>query len=148
MAERAAEVELALWFHDAVYDPGGPGNEQASAELVRRVLGGMGVPIAAVERIAASVAATEHHRPVSADGALVVDLDLNILGAESHIYDQFERRIRREYAPVPVDIYRCGSGRVLQRFLRRPRIYHTAAMNELLEAPARSNLRRAITALS
>lgn len=146
-AQRVAEVELALWFHDAVYLPGMCGNEQASAELARQVLGGMGTPLVVVERIAASIAATEHHQAVSADGALVVDLDLSILGAEPNTYDEFERRVRQEYALVPIDTYRCGRGRVLQGFLGRSRIYHTAAVHELLESKARSNLQRAITAL-
>jgi predicted metal-dependent HD superfamily phosphohydrolase len=146
-ARRPAEVALSLWFHDAVYHPGRNDNERASAELARHVLGGMGAPIAAVERVAASIAATEHHRAVSSDGALVVDLDLSILGAEPHAYDEFERRVREEYVLVPIDPYRRGRERVLRGFLGRPRIYHTAAMHELLEAPARSNLERAITAL-
>ncbi len=146
-AQRAAEVELSLWFHDAVYQPARPDNEQASGDLARQVLGGMNVPVAAVERIAASIAATSQHRPISADGALVVDIDLSVLGAEPDAYDEFERCVRQEYALVPIDAYRRGRARVLEAFLARPRIYHTATMHELFEAPARSNLKRAITGL-
>jgi predicted metal-dependent HD superfamily phosphohydrolase len=146
-AERPAEVELSLWFHDAVYHPGRPDNEQASADLARHVLAGMGVHLATSDRIAESVAATAQHRPLSADGALVVDIDLSVLGAEPSAYDEFERRVRQEYARVPMAAYRCGRTRVLEEFLARPRIYHTAAMYELLEASARFNLQRAITRL-
>ena len=146
-AERAAEVELALWFHDTVYHPGRPDNEQASAALALNLLGAMGIPTAALDRIAQHIEATDHHRPVDADDALVVDIDLSVLGTDPLVYDEFERRVRQEYALVPIDIYRRGRSRVLAGFLERPRIYQTVVIHELLEARARANLQRAVKGL-
>src|SRR5688572_5335606 len=59
-AARRAEVELALWFHDAIYDPRRADNERRSAALAGEHLGGLGVPEVVIRRVAGLVLATEH----------------------------------------------------------------------------------------
>ena len=141
-AERPEEVELALWFHDAVYSLAGGGNEHRSARLAREQLGSLGIGGASIDRIARHIEATEKHAAPGGDSALVSDLDLAILGASRGEFDLFEGRIRREYAHVPDLIYRPARSRVLQGFLFRPEIYRVPAIRAELEAPARANLER------
>ena len=147
LAERPDEVELALWFHDAVYDPAARCLGRRSAELARHSLADLGIPADAVERIAAYVEATQRHEASSNDGALVIDLDLGILGVRPAAFDCFELQIRSEYPHVPDALYVRGRLEVLERFLSRPQIYQHSPIRSALEAPARSNLRRRIQEL-
>jgi predicted metal-dependent HD superfamily phosphohydrolase len=81
-AQRPAEIALALWFHDAVYDPRASDNEARSAELARERLGALGVGTEVTERIAAQILATREHLAAGdADTQLLLDIDLSILGA-------------------------------------------------------------------
>ena len=54
------EVELALWFHDAVYQPKAKDNEERSAEWAARALVAAGVEAASIDRVHALVMATRH----------------------------------------------------------------------------------------
>jgi predicted metal-dependent HD superfamily phosphohydrolase len=58
LAMRPGEVELALWFHDAIYRSWRRDNEQRSAELAARTLRAASVD--SVERIRQMVLATMH----------------------------------------------------------------------------------------
>lgn len=146
-AERGHEVELALWFHDAVYEPRARNNEQRSAELATEALTRLGIAPEAVANVAEHIAATEQHRAGTNDAKLVVDLDLSILGAALHDFDRFEAQIRAEYSHVEPEVFRAGRRRVLEDFLSRPRIFEVPAVRALLEPPARSNLERRIREL-
>lgn len=148
LAERPAEVALALWFHDAIYDPRADDNERRSAGLAGKRLHELGTAADARERIAAHILATREHDAEQGDSRLVVDLDLTILGSSPAGFDEFEQRIRREYAHVPAALFEMGRRRVLQRFLERPTIYRVPALREELESAARANLQRRIAELS
>lgn len=149
LARNRDEVEAAIWFHDAVYLPGGSDNEEQSAELARAELSAAGVPADSVHRIAQLVIATEHRAlPTDPDAQLVCDIDLSILGREPSIFDEFERRIRREYAWVPDSTYRRERSAVLSRLLRRSAIYQTQFFRHRYEATARANIDRLLSRLA
>ncbi|HEX6363367.1 MAG TPA: N-methyl-D-aspartate receptor NMDAR2C subunit [Albitalea sp.] len=147
LAERPAEVEAALWFHDAVYEIGRGDNEERSARWAQAGLAAAGAPAEAAGRVAALVRATRHATvPASNDERLVVDIDLAILGAAEERFAEYERQIRAEYATVPDAVFRHRRRAILQAFLDRPHVYGTAHFRERLEARARANLARAIAA--
>src|SRR5688572_8787422 len=101
------EVEAALWFHDAIYDPKASDNEQRSAEWAVAFLSGAGAAAAVGARVYAHVMATRHDGEAgSPDSALVVDIDLSILGQPPAVYAQFEKNVREEYRWVPAALYR------------------------------------------
>jgi predicted metal-dependent HD superfamily phosphohydrolase len=138
-------VELALFFHDAVYDPARSDNEEASAALAREQLAALGTAPELTRRVSELILATRHgalQPEWSADGdlALLLDLDLAILGADRGEYAAYAAAIRREYGIYPDDLYRAGRRRVLGQFLSRPRIYLTERLHRLWDAGARANL--------
>lgn len=143
-------LELALWFHDAVYDVrAAPGkNEADSAGLYRHEFALLAPGLVDDGRVRRLILATRHHaEPGDGDEALVMDIDLGTLGATPARYDLYADEIRREYAHVSDDDYRRGRGAVLRGFLGRKRIYHTRHFRKLLEAQARENLQRELVAL-
>lgn len=141
-------VETAIWFHDVVYDPHRTDNEARSAEWAARTLGPAGVPGATVERIADLIRMTGHTSPPSGrQGSLLCDVDLSILGRDEREFEEYQRRIRQEYAWVPEPLYRAGRARILSAFENRDRIYLTDYFYERYEVRARANLRRALAQL-
>lgn len=139
------EVEMALWFHDAIYEVRGSDNEQRSADWARDVLQSAGVAAEVAERVHALIMATRHTAvPTGQDEQLLIDIDLSILGAEAERFAEYEDQIRREYAFVPGWLFKRKRRAILASFLDRPRLYSTALFHDALEQRARSNLRQAI----
>jgi len=148
LAERPQEVEAALWLHDVVYDTRATDNEERSADWAREVLASAAVPTATLERVAELILATKHiGLPPSVDAALVVDIDLAILGREVALFERYEQQIQQEYAWVAEPIFREGRAGILEGFLARKAIYGTAFFHERYETRARENLSRSIRRL-
>lgn len=150
LAARPPELELAFYFHDAVYDPTRADNEEQSAELAATALAQAGASRELIERIAALILFTRHQAepPGDPDAQLLVDVDLAILGAETQIFDRYESAVREEYGFVPKAIFRRKRREILASFLARPQIYLTPALHERFEAKARENLTRVVAALA
>jgi predicted metal-dependent HD superfamily phosphohydrolase len=148
LARRPDEVELALWFHDAIYDPRRSDNELKSADLVRRAASDAGVAEQSCERVHALVMATDHRAvPADADAQLICDVDLAILGADAARFDEYERQIRAEYAWVPDPAFRARRIEILEALIARRAIFSTVHFQERFEARARANLSRSLTVL-
>lgn len=147
LAERPAEIEIALWFHDAIYDVHRHDNEARSADWARDALLDAGAAGDAADRVEAMVLATRHSvAPATADELLLVDIDLAILGAAPARFAEYEAQIRIEYAHVPPALFNEKRGAILAGFLARPVLYGRPALRARFEAIARANLRAAIAA--
>ena len=144
-AHEPAVIELALWYHDAVYWPRRSDNEAASAALARTDLEVVGAPGSLIEAVSAMILATTHQAPAPpGDAEILVDIDLAILGAEPARFAEYERQIRTEYAWVPGFVFRKKRAGVLAGFLARGQIYRTPLLHTRLEQRARRNLGAAI----
>jgi predicted metal-dependent HD superfamily phosphohydrolase len=147
-AREADEVELALWYHDAVYNPYSSNNEERGADWACEFLNRHSASADRVARIRSHILATRHAVvPTSPDSQLVVDIDLSILAAGEATYAAFEENVRKEYRWVPALMFRHKRAEMLRSFLDRPLIYNTESFRDRYEAQARRNLAAAIAAL-
>lgn len=149
-AQDLTQLQVAAWLHDVIYDPRATDNEERSAVYAERLLQILGQPRAFISAVRRLILLTKHDNtaPVDADGRVLLDADLAILGAPPPDYARYAAAIRVEYGWLPEDTYRSGRVVVLQRFLRRPSIYQTAPMRQEREQTARANLQAEIEGLS
>jgi predicted metal-dependent HD superfamily phosphohydrolase len=147
-AERAGEIELALWFHDAIYDTRRTDNEERSAEWARESAVAAGLSGDQASRIYQLVIATKHDAiPVGRDAAILVDIDLAILGSDEARFDEYEVQVREEYSWVPEPLFRKERRRILQEFASRQSIYSADYFQVEYEARARNNITRSLARL-
>lgn len=148
LAEHPAEIELALWFHDAIYNPRSKDNEEKSAKWVRSSAQANGLSSDSVIRLYNLVMATRHNAVVvDRDAVILVDIDLAILGAEPTRFDEYEDQIREEYSWVPRSLYQSERRKILLGFAHRQTIYGTEQFRALFEAQARDNIARSLARL-
>ena len=134
-------LELALWFHDGVYDTMSSRNEEKSADWALHWMSRWGRPGQERTRVRGLILATRHRAaPANSAESWMVDIDLGILGAESSRFQNYERQVREEYHSVPWVLYRTKRAEILQGFLDRAFIYNTPQLREHLETRARENL--------
>ncbi len=131
-------IELALWFHDIIYDSQRADNEESSAALITHYL--RGHPL---ETDAGALILATRHKETSGMHAeeIMCDIDISILGAiKKDKYLNYAQHIRKEYSWVPDDEYYEARARVLTNFLNRDRLFQTPYAIERWEEQARINL--------
>ena len=135
-----AFVGFAIWFHDAVYEPGRPDNEALSADWARTSLAH---DRALAERVGRVIEMTKDHAAGAASGdeALFLDMDIAILGAPWEIYCAYAAGIRAEYPHIVDPAFAGGRGAFLAKQLERNRIFRTDVYEGELGETARSNMR-------
>jgi predicted metal-dependent HD superfamily phosphohydrolase len=143
------EIELAIWFHDAIYDPKRSDNEAQSARWARSVVIDAGLGEVAAERVRSLIMATRHNEtPTDEDARLLVDVDLSILGATPDRFAEYEQQVREEYAWVPGPLFRRERKKILESFLKRDAVFNTGHFRKTYEHQARENLRRSLERLN
>lgn len=117
-------VGYAIWFHDAIYQPGEPDNEKLSADWARTSL--VAEP-AFAERVARVIEMTKRHEEgeASGDEALFLDMDIAILGAPWETCCRYAAGIRAEYPHIVDPAFAGGRGAFLAKQLERPRTFRS-----------------------
>ncbi len=138
----AYAVELAMWFHDVVYDPQAKDNELKSAELFELSLA-QDLPLEVVEKIKRWIIATQKHEATDEpDLQFLLDIDLAILAASPERFAEYEQQIQQEYAWVDPDVYSIKRKEILAHFYQTESLYQTEYFQQNFEQCAKSNLKR------
>ncbi len=141
-------IELAFWYHDAIYDTKANDNEEQSAALALEVVRNASLSDDFGQIVVNLIMATKHSViPTDSDAQLFVDIDLSILGQPEDKFDEYERQVCKEYEWVPEDQFVSGRSAILKSFLDRPNIYATQFFRNKYEAQARRNIARSLARL-
>ena len=140
----ALSVELAIWFHDVIYNPQAHDNEQQSAEYMKQVLESVLVA-EQMEKIYAWILATQAHAlTANLDLAYLLDIDLVILASNPIRFAEYEGQIQQEYAWVEPSLYVKKRQQVLRHFLETQPLYQTPFFQKRYERQAKQNLAQAL----
>lgn len=136
-------LELAIWFHDVIYEPGKPDNEARSAQLYLQLSDGVhdDATRGLVDRL---IMATLHLGCSLPDreAAYMVDIDLSSFGLP---WDEFLRdseNLRREATHLDDAQYHDKAKAFHQSLRARARFYYTDFFADRYEARAHQNIER------
>lgn len=137
-------LELAVWFHDAVYEPDNPDNEAESSKLYLQLSDGVHRP-ATRDLVDRLIMATQHlgsSLDSNNDARYMVDIDLSSFGLPWEEFLRDSENLRREAAALDDEAYYRKAKNFHDSLLARDRFYYTAFFAERLESRARDNIRR------
>lgn len=143
---RPAEVKLALYFHDIVYDPKSSTNEIESANYAVNFLRSINAPDTLQQRIHDLVMMTATHKPPfkDYDAYLMIDIDLAILGSSPDRFKEYQQQIRKEFKHVDRHEFIQARNEFLKKFLDYDTIFHTPYFRGHYERSAKENITKLI----
>ncbi|MBK7872161.1 MAG: hypothetical protein IPJ74_16580 [Saprospiraceae bacterium] len=144
-------VDIAIFYHDIIYNPLRKDNEERSARRASEELKELNLPKEKIDLVYNFILATKSHDlqgfDETSDLAYFLDFDLAILGATWKDYWNYAQQIRKEYEAYPDFLYNPGRVKVLQTFLSKPFIFYTATFRRMLEIQARKNIEQELAYL-
>ncbi len=140
-SEVPLELQLALWFHDVVYEPGAKDNERRSAHLFESLATGSNLRSEVIAEVVELILET---KMLEARGvvlsSIMCDCDLWVLGSRPERYREYREQVRREHARYGDAEYRVGRSRFLCSVLAREHIFNNPLFEEAFGEQARLNL--------
>ena len=141
---------MSLFYHDAVYDPMRLDNEAHSAALA--IQSSLNIltdtsKIVFHSEIARdliyNIMMTKTHNAIPCEeAAILVDVDLAILGACPERFQQYEDQIRAEYSFVPEEIYKVKRAEIMKGFANRYLLFSRQSFRDKFGEQAKQNLSR------
>ncbi len=151
-----ALINLAIWFHDAVYDVGSSNNEVNSAELAYNFVDRSDYLSFKAEILYNVILSTDHKKfnedlfnnSFDKIFKIVLDIDLAGLGSDYEQYMINAENIRKEYKQVYLHTeFMTGRIKFLKKMLSR-RIYYTDFYYYKYEQQTKANLTKELEILN
>lgn len=140
--------QLAVWYHDAIYNPERNDNEEKSCHLMlKRHEDTVRLNQGYLNRAACIIMDTKTHISDDYESQTVIDLDLAGFGFDSETYDYTTHLIRAEYRHLSDDEWRLGRIAFLNNILKRDNIYYTNWARDFYERQAIRNIQRELDLL-
>lgn len=134
-------VEIAIWFHDVIYNILSKKNEIKSANAAIRFLNNLDTDQKTINIIFNLILATRHiEKPQVSDEKYIIDIDLAVLGSPHSEFLNYEYNIRKEYKIFPYSIYKKHRMIILNNFLQSDNIFLTDEFNKMYNNKARKNI--------
>lgn len=141
-------VELAIWFHDAIYNFPAYQNEKLSAAFFMERSEHL-LNTGFRDDVFDLVIATEHtSAPEDHDQRILVDVDLSSFGLPWDRFASDGKNIRQELIYLSDADFYAGQIGFMEALLARDRIYNTAHFHDKYETIARANVARYLESLS
>lgn len=144
-------IQLAVWFHDCIYDIHDSKSEERSADFARKRLSDLGASEDLVEKVADLILLTKKHEITTKyfnyDTKIFLDSDLISLGGSFEEYSKIFERIKKEYSEIPSEVFKNGRRVFLKSILSKPKIFYTDEMFVEFEQDARRNLEKELVNL-
>jgi predicted metal-dependent HD superfamily phosphohydrolase len=146
--QSSLELVLAALYHDAIYMPGAPGNEEQSAEVLGIDAEEAGISMYAVERSQDMIRATkisDHmtNKRLIGSQAILMDADLYSLSVPYSEFVQNQHNIIQENGGELVPENFKKSAEFLTKLAySRDKLYHTDGARYRWEEFAQSNIRK------
>ena len=141
-------VELAIWFHDAIYNFPAYQNEKLSAAFFMERSEQL-LDTSFRQDVFDLVIATEHTSPpVDHDQRILVDVDLSSFGLPWDRFAADGKNIRQELSYLSDADFYAGQIAFMEALLARDRIYNTTHFHDKYESIARANVARYLESLS
>ena len=134
-----AKLELAIWFHDYIYNAQNTHNEVLSTFHFIGYAEAIGIRKKDIIEIRNLILDTKHEiNPKTKLGKIICDLDLREFVSERQPLNTEE--VRKEYSHISDEEFYKGRTEFLKSMLKKTHIYHTTLYREIFEKKAKQNL--------
>lgn len=146
-------VELAIWFHDAIYELWADDNEERSANLaIFFITKLMGLNTMFAMKVGCLIKNSAYFKNppkihITRDAEFFLDIDLSGLGDTEDVFYRNNINVKREFDWLDPAELRIKQIVMFDFFLKRRPLYLTEYFRGKYEAQARANIGRAIKEL-
>jgi len=142
-----SKLELAIWFHDIIYDATSNNNEELSANQFSLFAEVIGLDEKIIKEVYWMIRVTTHKgTPQTRLEDIICDLDLREFANDRQKLNTIE--VRREFSHLSNEEWKFGRTMFVQSMLNKEFIYHTDEYRRLLEDTARNNLQKELDTLT